>query len=419
MITQKDRALSRLAMKNNFMDKETVRKVFKDLKKEGEAPADGVALSFEDLAVDQGYMSNKQAAALALAYQRLRKDAERRKWSIKGYEIYNKIGEGGLGVVFKAKQISMNRLVALKILHKRWLNDEEFKQRFLVEARLVGKLSHQNLIKVYDVGREDWKLYFSMEFVEGETLEDLIEREGPLDTLQAVNYTLQVLRAINYIKRYEIVHCDIKPSNILLSADGTAKLGDFGFVKSNIEIEVTEEGSVLGTPDYIAPEQAMGKEIDFRADLYSLGITLYHMVARKPPFDGTASMIMRSHIRDQLPSPKIHNPNVSDDLVRIINRMTEKNPDDRYSNIEEIFDDLEQVRLKEKTGKDSDLHDLSRNELIDSVKLAKDKAKKRKKEISALQKQHVKLQQLLYVAVGVSALAIVACIGLAAKVLTG
>jgi eukaryotic-like serine/threonine-protein kinase len=415
MITQQDRALSRLAVKNNFMDKEAVRKCFREMKKLG-SKADQ-AIRFEDLAVEHGYLKNDQATAITLAYQRLRKDAERRKWSIKGYEIYNKIGEGGLGVVFKAKQISMNRLVALKILHKRWLNDEEFKQRFLVEARLVGKLSHQNLIKVYDVGREDWKLYFSMEFVEGETLEDLIEREGPLDTLKASNITLQILRGVNYISRFDIVHCDIKPSNILLSNDGAAKLGDFGFVKSNIEIEVTEEGSVLGTPDYIAPEQAMGKDIDFRADMYSLGITLYHMIARKPPFDGTASMIMRSHIRDKLPSPKIHNPNVNEDLVKIINRMTEKNPVDRYKSIDSLFDAFELLKLKEKSGKDSEFHDLNRKELVATLKIEKDKQKKHKKEMLAMTGQIAKMQQLLWAAIAVAIFAVLVCIVLIIKLL--
>lgn len=404
MITQQDRALSRLAVKNGFLDKEAVRECFKDLKKDGAEST----VRFEDLAVEKGYISNEQATAISLAYQRLRKDAERRKWQIKGYEIYNKLGEGGLGVVFKAKQNSMNRLVALKILHKRWLNDEEFKQRFLVEARLVGKLSHQNLIKVYDVGREDWKLYFSMEFVEGETLEDLIERQGPLETLHAVDITMQILRGINYISRYDIVHCDIKPSNILLSTDGTAKIGDFGFVKSNIEIEVTEEGSVLGTPDYIAPEQAMGKEVDFRADIYALGITLYHMVARKPPFDGTASMIMRSHIRDKLPNPKIHNPNVNEDLVKIIEKMTAKDPADRYNEISQLFDALESVRLKEKTGKGSELSTLSRGELISALKVERDDKSTAKKELKKLRAKLEKMQQLLWIALGVGAFAVLA-----------
>lgn len=396
-----DRAFSKLALKNGFLTRDQVKECFRAIRNSDHE------LRFEDLAVEKAFLSNEQATALSLAYRRLRKDNEKRKWNVKGYEIYSKLGEGGLGVVYKAKQTSMNRLVALKILHKRWLNDEEFKQRFLVEARLVGKLSHQNLIKVYDVGREDWKLYFSMEYVEGETLEHVIEREGPLDPLRAIEFTLQVLRAIRYISRFDIVHCDIKPSNILLTTDGVAKLGDFGFVKSNIAIDVTEEGSVLGTPDYISPEQAMGKDVDFRSDLYSLGVTLYHMVAKRPPFDGTVSTIMRAHIRDELPSPRDVNPNIPEALERVIKKMTAKSPDDRYRTCEELFEELEAVKLKEKTGKGMDM---DRAELVEAVRLEKDKARQRQLEVIELQHQLDRLTMLFWAAAAVAGLAIVVCV---------
>jgi serine/threonine-protein kinase len=403
MITAQDRAFSKLALKNGFMSREQVKECFKELRKDAESGEHGVR--FEDMAVERGFLTNDQATAVGLAYKRLKKDNEKRKWSIKGYEIYTKLGEGGLGVVFKAKQISMNRLVALKILHKRWLNDEEFKQRFLVEARLVGKLSHQNLIKVYDVGREDWKLYFSMEYVEGETLEDVIEREGPLDTLRACDITLQVLRAINYIARYEIVHCDIKPANIMLTTDGVVKLGDFGFVKSNIEIATTAEGSVLGTPDYISPEQAMGKPVDFRSDIYSLGITLYHMVAKAPPFDGTVSTIMRKHIREKLPSPKTLNPNIPDVLCRIIERMTAKDPKDRFQSTDELFEEIEACKIREKTGKGLEI-ELPKNELVEVLKQEKDRSRARQVEALELQRQLGRMVRLFWVVLGIAAFAV-------------
>jgi len=410
MITAQDRAFSKLALKNGFMTREQVKDVFKEMRKDNESGEHG--LRFEDIAVERGFLTNDQATAVGLAYKRLRKDNEKRKWSVKGYEIYGKLGEGGLGVVFKAKQISMNRLVALKILHKRWLNDEEFKQRFLVEARLVGKLSHQNLIKVYDVGREDWKLFFSMEFVEGETLEDVIEREGPLDTLRAIDITLQVLRAINYISRYDIVHCDIKPSNVMLTTEGVVKLGDFGFVKSNIEIAVTEEGSVLGTPDYISPEQAMGKAVDFRSDIYSLGVTLYHMLAKAPPFDGTVSTIMRAHIREKMPNPKLANPNIPDDLCRIIEKMTAKDPKERYATCDLLFEELEAVRLKEKTGKGHVL-DLDRQELVNLIEQEKDKNKSAQQQIEEFRKQLDKMTTLFYAMLAVAAIGVMVCAFLA------
>ena len=401
-IGTQDRALSKLALKNGFLSREQVKDIFRALKGR---EADG--LRFEDVAVEKGFLTNDQATAVVLAFKRLKKDGEKRKWHIKGYEIYSKLGEGGLGVVFKAKQISMNRLVALKILHKRWLNDEEFKQRFLVEARLVGKLSHQNLIKVYDVGREDWKLYFSMEYVEGETLEHMIEREGPLDSIRAIDLTLQILRAIRYISRFDIVHCDIKPSNILMTTDGVAKLGDFGFVKSNIQIDVTEEGSVLGTPDYISPEQAMGKDVDFRSDIYSLGITLYHMIAKKPPFDGTVSTIMRAHIRESLPNLREVNPNVPEALVKVIEKMSAKDPNDRYRTCEELFEDLEQCKLQQKAGKGIDL---DKGELVEAIKLEKDKARQRQLEVLDLQQQLDRMSMLFWGVAAIGGIAVAVCL---------
>lgn len=407
-ISSEDRAVARLALKNRLLSREQVKECFRTLRSQ----ADEEVMRFEDLAVSKRFLNNEQATALGLAYRRFRKDNEKRKWSIKGYEIYGKLGEGGLGVVLKAKQTSMNRLVALKILHKRWLDDEEFKQRFLVEARLVGKLSHQNLIKVYDVGREDWKLYFSMEYVEGETLEQLIEREGPLDVVRAVDMTLQILRGIRYISRFDIVHCDIKPSNILLTTDGVAKLGDFGFVKSNIAIEVTEEGSVLGTPDYISPEQAMGKEVDFRADVYSLGITLYHMLAKAPPFDGTVSTIMRAHIREKLPSLRDLNPTVPESLVRVINKMTAKDPADRYTEFEELFKDLESVKLKEKTGRGIDMDSV---EMAEVLRLEKEKVRAKQKEVQDLQRQLRRMTAYFWGLAALAGVSVLVCIWLAIR----
>ena len=409
-ITSEDRAFARLALKNEFLSREQVKECFRLLRNE-----DSGLSRFEDIAVHARFLTNDQATAVGVAYRRLKKDSEKKRWSIKGYEIYGKLGEGGLGVVLKAKQTSMNRLVALKILHKRWLDDEEFKQRFLVEARLVGKLSHQNLIKVYDVGREEWKLYFSMEYVEGETVEQVIEREGALSLEDAIDLTIQILRAIKYISRFDIVHCDIKPSNIMLTSDNVAKLGDFGFVKSNIEVEVTEEGSVLGTPDYIAPEQAMGKDVDWRSDLYSLGITLYHMLAKRPPFDGTVSTIMRSHIRDDLPNLREVNPQVPQAMVGVLAKMTAKNPDDRYQSITEVFEALEAIKLKEK-GKSGGVDSLATNELRELLKLEKDKARDRQREALEFKQQLEKMTKLFWLVAAVAGVAVVICLVLAVKI---
>jgi serine/threonine-protein kinase len=251
-----------------------------------------------------------------------------------------------------------------------------------------------------------------MEYVEGETLEQIIEREGPLDTIRAVGLTLQILRAVRYISRFDIVHCDIKPSNILMTNDGVAKLGDFGFVKSNIAIDVAEEGSVLGTPDYISPEQAMGKDVDYRSDIYSLGITLFHMIAKKPPFDGTVSTIMRAHIREDLPNLHELNPNVPASLTKVINKMTAKNPDDRYTEFEQLFEDLEGIKLKEKSGGG---HELDRNEMAEVIKLEKDKGRQRQLELLDMRQQLKRMTLLFWAVAGVAGIAVCICLYLAVQ----
>jgi serine/threonine-protein kinase len=163
---------------------------------------------------------------------------------------------------------------------------------------------------------------------------------------RALNITLQVLRAIKYMKQFDIVHRDIKPGNIMLTKSGIAKLGDFGFVKSKFDALLAPDGEVLGTPDYISPEQAMGTEdIDWRSDIYSLGCTLYHALVGRPPFEGTGSTVMRKHIRAELPSPLELNPSIPEPVCAVLERMMAKNPDDRYTDIEGLFEDLEMVKL--------------------------------------------------------------------------
>jgi len=188
----------------------------------------------------------------------------------------------------------------------------------------------------------------------------------------------------------------------MITTDGVAKLGDFGFVKSNIAIDVTEEGSVLGTPDYISPEQAMGKDVDFRSDIYPLGVTLFHMVAQRPPFDGTVSTIMRAHIRDELPNPRELNPDVPDALCEIIAKMTAKAPAERYTTCEQLFEDLENAKLKQKAGKGLDM---DRGELVEAVRAEKEKARQRQLEVLELQQQLDRMSMLFW---GVAAIAVVA-----------
>ncbi|MHC4914651.1 MAG: serine/threonine protein kinase [Planctomycetota bacterium] len=357
----------------------------------------------EEVIVERGYMTAEAARALNTALERLARDQNRTEpQKIGGYEIITTVGEGGLGTVYKARQISMGRLVALKVLHKKWLKDEEFKKRFLLEARLAGRLSHQNLIQVFDVGRQGDTLYFSMEYIDGETVEEIVDRDGAMDVDRALNISLQVLRAISYMKRFDIVHRDIKPGNIMLTKTGIAKLGDFGFVKSKFDALLAPDGEVLGTPDYISPEQAMGtEEIDWRSDVYSLGCTLYHMLAGNPPFDGTGSTVMRKHIRAELPSPREFNPEVPDAVCAVLERMMAKDPDDRYGNMDELFEDLEMVKM----GQDpkSPRLDAGRSTILRVYRIERQRRDRTETEVDRLRRHNLWMRM----AVGIMALVVV------------
>lgn len=334
----------------------------------------GKNLPLKEIILADRLMTEEQVMRVERAQQQLTQDRERKQdLEFKGYEIISTLGEGGLGSVFKARQVSMNRLVALKVLHIQWINDEEFRKRFVLEARIVGKLSHQNLIQVYDVGRQGDYYYFSMEHVDGRTVEDLI-RESPrrqMEVGRAVELLLQVARAINYYKDFDIVHRDIKPSNIMVTRAGLVKLGDFGFVKSRLDKELGFEGMVLGTPDYIAPEQAMGKDnVDYRADVYSLGASFYHMLTGRPMYEGTPSRVMLAHTREPMPDPRNYRPSLTEDVTLVLKRMLAKDPNQRYANIDNLFADLENLR-ETHTPKTPNKYELGKSSIMRALNIEK------------------------------------------------
>ncbi|WP_372368272.1 serine/threonine protein kinase [Candidatus Uabimicrobium sp. HlEnr_7] len=275
-----------------------------------------------------------------LLYKETRK--KNKSLAIGNYEIKSILGEGGLGVVYLAKQLSMKRNVALKVLYRKWVQDEEFRKRFLLEARIVGKLSHTNLIQVFDIGYDKGHYYFSMEHVPGRTLEQMIMKDGYISLEKAIENTFQLLDALNYIWKKNLVHRDIKPSNIIVNKEQIAKLGDFGFVKSKMDEQLVQnEDFVLGTPDYMSPEQAMGKsDLDYRSDIYSLGATMYHMITGSAPYDGSESVIIRQHIKAAIPSPLTIRSSIPPGVCQIIEKMMAKEPHDRYQSYESLKRDL-------------------------------------------------------------------------------
>ncbi len=393
MARKAQKTFEQVALENALATHEQVQ-VCKKLQEEqsgnGQDP-----MSIEDLMLEKGFMTEERIRAVRTALGRIQRDEDRGEpVRIGNYEIIGRIGDGGLGTVYKSKQMSMSRDVALKVLHKKWLTDEEFKKRFLLEARLAGRLSHQNLIQVYDVGRDRGLYYFSMEFVDGETVEDIIDRGGPMELTRALDIIVQVLRAITYIKRFDIVHRDIKPGNIMINRSGLVKLGDFGFVKSKLDHVISTEGEVLGTPDYISPEQAMGVDnIDWRSDQYSLGCTLYHMLTGRPPYEGSGSAVMRQHIKVDLPDPRTLNPDLPNSVIQILERMVAKDPDDRYNNTSDLFEDIELVKM----GQDPTTAPLGagKSTIIRAFKVEQVRAKKAKTEVEVLQDEVAKMRKYM------------------------
>jgi serine/threonine-protein kinase len=293
---------------------------------------DGTAPAVEDLAVELGYLTQGQA-------ERLRTEAEgfEVQREIAGYRLLEKIGAGSMGTVFKAKQLSLDRVVAIKVLAPHLARKPDYVERFLREARSVAKLNHPNVISGIDVGDADGVRYFVMEFAAGMTVGALLERGGALDESRVAPIAGQIARALDHAHEAGLVHRDVKPDNILITKSGTAKLCDLGLAKDR-----PEEGKALGTPNYISPEQAQGQaDVDIRSDLYSFGATLYHMLTGRPPFDGNAKVVMVKHLADKPRPPGEVDPDVSEGMQAIVLKLLEKAPADRYQSPRELIDAID------------------------------------------------------------------------------
>lgn len=356
------------------------------------------------IAVEEGMIAREQLEAL---YAGRKKPPPVNR--IGGYELQSVLGEGGLGTVYLAHQVSMDRNVALKVLRTKWLDDDEFRQRFLLEAQHVGKMSHQNLIQVFDAGLDGEQLYFSMEYIPGKNVQQLIDEQGQLKLDEALEIAIQVCRAIDYYRSFDVVHRDIKPSNIFVSPAGIAKLGDFGFIKTEIDKEISMEGYILGTPDYISPEQAVGSDdLDWRSDLYSLGASLYHMLTGETPFLGSESSVIRQHIKLDVASPLTYRDDLPDALVSILERMMAKDPADRYQTVGQLIDDLQMVRSgrlghvrRLEAGKSSILRDFDLTER--RLERLEEEREQLRELVAGLQRGNANLRILLAIAI-VSAL---------------
>ncbi|HUT34950.1 MAG TPA: protein kinase, partial [Planctomycetota bacterium] len=259
-----------------------------------------------------------------------------------GFELLGRLGKGGMGTVLKARQVSMDRLVALKILPQKLAKDEKFVQRFLREARSAAKLRHPNIVQAHDVGFVDGYYFFAMEFVDGETLADLIRREGPLEPNRALDVMKQVTSALAAAHEAGIVHRDIKPSNIMIDTKGEVRVTDFGLAKrTEGDVAVTADGAVVGTPSYVAPEMAKGGEAEPRSDLYSLGAAFFCALAGRPPFEGrNFSEVLIKQVNEPAPPLASLAPRVDRRLCHAIDRLLRKNPEARFPSATALLDDL-------------------------------------------------------------------------------
>lgn len=261
------------------------------------------------------------------------------------YEIIERIGSGGMAIVYKAKDLLLNRIVTVKVLREQFVADEEFVRRFRREAQSAASLSHTNIVSIYDVGKEGETEYIVMEYIEGQNLKELIRNYAPLSTEQTLNLGIQIAEAIRHAHEHHIIHRDIKPHNILVTADGRVKVTDFGIARAVSAATMTHTGDIVGSVHYLSPEQAKGIQTNEQSDVYSLGIILYELLTGKVPYDGeTPISIALKHLQEEAVPPSKLNPRVNLALENLVLRAIAKAPEQRYATAKDLLQDLHNVQ---------------------------------------------------------------------------
>jgi len=334
-----DSQVARILVERNLVSKDELREAVKRKRKLADAGKDRPV---GEILVDMGFLTRTQL-------QRAVGDSEdsggRPAQQIPGYQLQKKIGAGAMAVVYKAKQLSLDRTVAIKVLPKRLSKNKEFVERFYREGKAAAALNHNNIVQAIDVGESGGYHYFVMEYVEGDTVYDEIVQNRVYPEDEAIRIIRQVAAALQHAHERGIIHRDVKPKNIMLTKDHVAKLADMGLARaaSDVEAAMAEAGRAYGTPYYISPEQIRGEvNIDHRADIYSLGATAYHMVTGRVPFEGpTPSAVMHKHLKEPLTPPDHINTQLTAGFAATIEKMMAKNREERYQNCREIIEDLD------------------------------------------------------------------------------
>jgi serine/threonine protein kinase len=268
------------------------------------------------------------------------------------YEVEELVGTGGMSSVYRARDDVLERRVALKILHEHFSSDPEYVERFRREARAIARLNHPNIVTVIDRGEFEGRQFIVFEHVPGENLKEIVERDGPLPVSRALALTHEIARGLGFAHEHGVVHRDVKPQNVLLDESGAAKVTDFGIARSlEPADELTETGTLLGTSDYIAPEQATGQPVDERSDQYSLGVLLYELLTGEVPYPGETFMaVAMRHVRDPVPSVRERRADVPAEVDAIVARAMAKRPEDRFPSMEAMMAAIEACLAEDAAG---------------------------------------------------------------------
>jgi len=298
-------------------------------------------LTLTDLLVREGVVTENQMRRVK------RTLAASRGSQIPGYQIIAKLGSGAMATVFKARQLSLDRIVAIKVLPKKLSENADYVDRFYKEGKAAARLNHPNIVQAIDVGEAGGYHYFVMEYVEGRTLGDDLESGKVYSEAEALDVIVQIGRALEHAHEHGFVHRDVKPKNIMMTRGGAAKLADMGLARAMADVEAAEAeaGKAYGTPYYISPEQIRGEvNIDFRADIYALGATLYHLVTGRVPFEGpTPAAVMHKHLKEALVPPDHINTSLSSGVGEVVEVMMAKDRNRRYASTKDMLMDLEAV----------------------------------------------------------------------------
>ena len=352
-----DSVLGRLVVEHGLATVEDLDECQRKLR-ENLGESDPKQHSLADLMVTDGIVTQRQI-------NRLKPRIEEHKASqqIPGFDLIRALGAGAMARVYLAKQVSLDRLVAIKILPKRFTNNERFVERFYAEGKAAAKLNHPNIVGAVDVGRAGETHYFVMEYVQGKTVYDEITQQKRYSENEAVDIIVQIADALHHAHEAGLIHRDVKPKNIMITKDGVAKLADMGLARavSDREAAEAEQGKAYGTPYYISPEQIRGvKDVDRRADIYSLGATFFHMVTGQVPFDGpNPSAVMHKHLKEPVVQPDHINPSLSAGVSEIIEVCMAKDRDKRYNSAKELLEDVRAVKRGEPPAQARKKYDLA------------------------------------------------------------